>query len=91
MAKRPPGQPRQSESLGCKPSDAKQNAALWDVGMRTSLESMALEGVMEFMFHLLSHLYNPGSEIWEQSRRWKQEVTQRCKVWGGRDLVVGRL
>lgn len=26
------------------------------------------KGVMEFMFHLLSHLYNPGSEIWEQSR-----------------------
>ena len=24
--------------------------------------------VMEFMFHLLIRLYNPGSEVWEQSR-----------------------
>ena len=23
---------------------------------------------MELMFHLLIHLYNPGSEVWEQSR-----------------------
>lgn len=44
VARWPPGQPRQSESLGCKPSDAKQNAARCGMWTETSLESMALEG-----------------------------------------------
>jgi len=98
VARWPPGQPRQSESLGCKhtgrwPSDAKQNAVRCGMWTETSLESTALEGVVEFMFHLLICLYNPGSEVWEAEQgRWAGKSPKGAKcgvdgVWG----AVGRL
>ena len=48
VARWPPGQPRQSESLGCKhtggwPSDPKQNVARCGMWTETSLESTAVE------------------------------------------------
>lgn len=45
---------------------------------------------MEFMFHLLSHLVTQALRSGSRAGEMGWEVTQRCKVWGGRDLVGGQ-